>query len=281
MTDSFRLAGVIGWPVSHSLSPRLHGRWLSELGIAGAYVPLPVEPHALRAAIAGLKALGFAGANVTVPHKEAVLQLVDKLDPIAQAIGAANTLVVADGKIEGRNTDAFGFIEHLKATEPAWRKKLGERPALVLGAGGAARAVIYALVQESVAHIHIANRSAERAAALALDLGGTSARVVPWDDRGDSVAEAGLIINTTSLGMRGHAALSLDLSTARAAIVYDLVYNPLETALLKAARSRSLATVDGLGMLIHQARGGFKAWFGADPKVTPEIHRWLAAALAG
>ncbi|MFZ1990893.1 MAG: shikimate dehydrogenase [Alphaproteobacteria bacterium] len=281
MTSTFHLAGVIGWPVSHSLSPRLHSAWLQELGIAGAYVPLPVEPHALPAAIAGLKALGFAGANVTVPHKEAVLKLVDALDPTARAIGAVNTLVIEGGRIEGRNTDAFGFIENLKASQPEWRAKLGARAALVLGAGGAARAVVYALAQSGVSRILIANRSAERAMALALDLGGKSATAIPWDERSEAVREASLIINTTSPGMRGQPALGIHLSAAaQGTIVYDLVYNPLETPLLHAARKQGLATVDGLGMLIHQARAGFKAWFGADPPVTSETHRRLAAALS-
>jgi shikimate dehydrogenase len=282
MTTAFRLAGVIGWPVSHSLSPRLHGAWLSELGIPGAYVPLAVEPHTLPAAIAGLKALGFAGANVTVPHKEAVMKLVDSLDPIARAIGAVNTLVIEGGRIEGRNTDAFGFIENLKAAQPDWRAKLGSRSALVLGAGGAARAVVYALAQAGVAHIRITNRGAERALALALDLGGTAAKAIAWDERSEAVGEAGLIVNTTSLGMRGQPSLVLDLANAApGTVVYDLVYNPLETPLLHAARSRGLQTVGGLGMLIHQARAGFKAWFGADPPVTAETYRRLAAALVG
>jgi shikimate dehydrogenase len=282
MTSAFRLAGVIGWPVSHSLSPRLHGAWLAELGIAGAYLPLAVEPQALPAAIAGLKALGFAGANVTVPHKEAVMKLVDELDPIARAIGAVNTLVIDGGRILGRNTDAFGFIENLKAAQPDWRMKLGDRAALVLGAGGAARAVVYALVQVGVANIRITNRRVERALALAHDLGGAAARAIAWDERSEAVREAGLIVNTTSLGMRGQPILELNLANVAAGtIVYDLVYNPLETPFLNAAHSRGLQTVGGLGMLIHQARAGFKAWFGADPPVTSETHRRLAAALAG
>jgi shikimate dehydrogenase len=280
MTDSFRLAGVIGWPIGHSLSPRLHTYWLSQLGIAGAYVPLAVEPQNLPAAIAGLKALGFAGANVTVPHKEAVAKLVDELDPTARAIGAVNTLVIETGRIQGRNTDAFGFIENMRAVQPDWRARLGDRPALILGAGGAARAVVHALVQAGVSRILISNRGADRALALALDLGGKAAKAVPWDERAEAVREAGLIVNTTSLGMRGQPPLHLPLNHAPAsAMVYDLVYNPLETPLLHAAKGHGLATIDGLGMLIHQARAGFRAWFGADPPVTSETHRWLAAAL--
>lgn len=282
MTKSFRLAGVIGWPVSHSLSPLLHGQWLADLGITGAYVPLAVERQNLAPAVAGLKALGFAGANVTVPHKEAVTQLVDDLDPVARAIGAVNTLVIDKGRIEGRNTDAFGFMENMKAALPGWRERLGHRPVLVLGAGGAARAVVYALSRAGASHILIANRGAARAAALALDLGGKAARAIAWDERIEAVRAAGLIVNTTSLGMRGQPPLHLTLDRAAPdTIVYDLVYNPLETPLLSAAKQHGLATIDGLGMLIHQARAGFKAWFGADPPVTAETHRRLAAALAG
>jgi shikimate dehydrogenase len=278
MTKDFRIAGVIGYPVAHSLSPLLHNGWLKDLGIAGAYLPLEVRPQDLPQAIAGLKALGFAGANVTIPHKEAVIPLTAAVDATARAVGAVNTLVIENGRILGRNTDVEGFLAHLEASVPGWKAKLDGRGALVLGAGGAARAVLYALSQASVTNIVLANRSAERASTLART--SSAIRVVAWEKRHEAVSGAGLIINTTSLGMRGQPPLELDLARAhKGAIVYDLVYNPLPTDLLRKAKGQGLQAIDGLGMLVHQARAGFKAWFGAEPPVTPEIFRRLAAAL--
>lgn len=275
MSASFPIAGVIGFPVAHSLSPLLHGGWLADLGIKGAYVPLEVAPSDLPAAIGGLKALGFAGANVTIPHKESVLQLVDSIDSVAQAIGAVNTLINRGGVIEGRNTDAHGFLANLDGKVPGWRSMLGNRTALVLGAGGAAKAVLYALRAAGISRIAIANRHAARAKLIAHDC-----QFIEWGDRNRAVPSAGLIVNTTSLGMRGQPVLELDLSRApQDAVVYDLVYNPLRTELLRGAAARSLRTVDGLGMLIHQARAGFSAWFGVEPPIDEAIYSRLAAAL--
>lgn len=266
------LAGVMGWPVGHSRSPLLHGHWLRVHDIDGAYLPLAVAPDALGAAVNGLRALGFRGANVTVPHKLAVMPYLDRIDAAARAIGAVNTLVIADdGTIEGRNTDAYGFIESLRAGSPGWTPAAG--PAVVLGAGGAARAVCWALAQAGVPEIRLCNRSHDKAGALAADLG---APLQPWgwQQRGAALSGAVLVVNTTVLGMDGQPPLDLPLDTLpAAATVVDIVYTPLETPLLAAARARGNTTVDGLGMLLHQAVPGFEAWFGVRPAVDPALRR--------
>lgn len=269
-----RLAGVLGWPVSHSRSPRLHGFWLEKLGLDGAYLPLAVAPENLASVIHALPRMGFKGANVTVPHKEAVMRLVDHLDPLAARIGAVNTLVVRDdGSLEGRNTDAYGFFENLRRGCPAWAPSSG--PAAVIGAGGAARAVVAALADAGVPEIRLANRSRERAEALAADLGGP-VKVVEWAERADMLAGCALLVNTTTLGMTGQSNLDLDLSALPAsALVNDIVYVPLETDLLARARARGNRTVDGLGMLLHQAVPGFEAWFGQRPEVTDELRAFV------
>lgn len=274
-----RLAGVMGWPVGHSLSPRLHGFWLEKYGIDGAYLPLAVKPEDCGAAIRMLPRLGFAGANVTVPHKETAFRTVDELEPLARRIGAVNTLVVRDdGSILGRNTDAFGFIENLKAGAPGWNPAAG--PAAVLGAGGAARAVVAALVDAGVPELRLVNRSVDRAEKLAADLGGPI-RVSAWDDRARALDGAALLVNTTSLGMKGQPPLDLDLAPLPPeALATDIVYAPLITPLLAAARMRGNPVVDGLGMLLHQARPGFAAWFGREPEVTPDLRNFVLASLA-
>lgn len=278
---STRLAGVMGWPVAHSLSPRLHGFWLKAYGIDGAYLPLAVRPENIAGALRALPLLGFRGANVTLPHKEATLRTVDRVEPLARRIGAVNTVIVgAGGSLEGRNTDAFGFMENLRLGAPEWRAAAG--PAVVLGAGGAARAVVVALQDASVPLIRVVNRDRARAEALAADLDrdGAAGRIAvePWQTRGDVLADAALLVNSTSLGLAGGPELALALDALpKAALVTDLVYRPLETGLLKAAAARGNRTVDGLGMLLHQARPGFAAWFGRDPEVTPELR---AAVLA-
>lgn len=267
------VAGVMGWPVGHSRSPRLHGFWLREYGIDGAYVPLAVPPERVEQAIRALPALGFRGCNVTVPHKEAALRAVDALDPAARRIGAVNTIVVRpDGSLEGRNTDAFGFIQNLRAALPG----LGfGQPSVVLGAGGAARAVVVALLEAGAPLVRLANRSRDRAEALAAELGG-SIEVVDWAERSDALAGAGLLVNTTTLGMAGQPALEIDLSPLpRTAVVTDIVYTPLTTPLLAEAERRGNPVVDGIGMLLHQARPGFAAWFGVEPEVTPALRRFV------
>ena len=270
------LAGVLGWPVSHSKSPRLHGYWLERHGIDGAYLPLPVAPENFAAAVRGLVDLGFRGANVTVPHKEEALALAlaDEADDNAKRIGAANTLVFRDGRIVASNTDGFGFLANLEQGAPDWQP---EAPALVLGAGGAARAVIVALLDSGCRELRLCNRTAGRAEVLR-DTFGSSVRVVPWEERESALADLGLLVNTTSLGMKGQPPLSLDLGgLPAAAVVNDLVYAPLETPLLAAARRQGNPAVDGLGMLLHQARPGFEAWFGVRPEVDTALRDFVLA----
>ena len=270
------LAGVLGWPVSHSKSPRLHGYWLERHGIDGAYLPLPVAPENFATAVRGLVDLGFRGANVTVPHKEEALALAlaDEADDNAKRIGAANTLVFRDGRIVASNTDGFGFLANLEQGAPDWQP---EAPALVLGAGGAARAVIVALLDSGCRELRVGNRTTGRAEVLRDTFGG-SVRVVPWEEREAALADLGLLVNTTSLGMEGQPPLSLDLAgLSAAAVVSDLVYAPLETPLLSAARRQGNPAVDGLGMLLHQARPGFEAWFGVRPEVDTALRDFVLA----
>ncbi|MDD9990465.1 MAG: shikimate dehydrogenase [Rhodospirillales bacterium] len=277
LSGAARLAGVVGWPVAHSRSPRIHGYWLEEKGIDGAYLPLAVRPDALAAALGALPALGFRGCNLTAPHKEAALARMDTLSETARRIGAVNTVTVGDdGALHGDNTDGFGFISHLRQEAAGWNSAL---PVAVLGAGGAARAVLDALVAAGVPQIRLLNRTGERAAALAVEAGET-ARPMPWDQRAEALADCGLLVNTTNLGQVGKPALDLTLDRLPPdAVVYDLVYAPLETDLLKAARERDHATVDGLGMLIHQARPGFAAWFGAEAEATAALRTFAAEGL--
>lgn len=271
LTGHTRLAGVIGWPVSHSRSPRLHNHWLARHGIDGVYVPLPVRPDGLADAVRGLRAAGFAGFNATIPHKEALFALCDRLLEPAVRAGAVNTVVFEpDGAITGTNTDGAGYLASLRAegVEPA------AGPALLLGAGGAARAIAAALLDIG-APVAVTNRTPERARALAEELPGL--RVLPWERRAEALADHALLVNTTSLGMAGEGALDLSLDRAPADMaVSDIVYVPRRTALLKAAEARGLRAVEGLGMLLHQAVPGFAAWFGTTPEVDRETYELLA-----
>ncbi len=272
-----RIAGVIGWPVSHSRSPRIHNFWLRRYGIDGAYVPLAVAPSRLAPALRGLAALGFAGANVTVPHKQAVLDHLDEVDETAKRMGAVNTINVgADGALRGGNTDGSGFLENLRSGSD-WRGDAGA--AVVLGAGGAARAVSVALQDAGVSEIRIVNRTAERAQELARTLGSPLVPV-PWGDRAAALDGAALLVNATSLGMTGAAPLELVLDGLPVtAVVNDIVYAPLETKLLAAARARGNHAVDGLGMLLHQARDGFEGWFGHRPEIDGAVRDHIVADL--
>jgi shikimate dehydrogenase len=274
-----RLAGVMGWPVAHSLSPRLHGHWLRRHRIDGAYVPLAVPPERLEQALRALPALGFAGVNLTIPHKEPVARLIDRLSPAAERIRAVNTVVVEpDGALSGDNTDGFGFIASLSESRAGWRAAAG--PAVLLGAGGAARAVAVALLDAGAPEVRLLNRTPDRAQALAEDLG-APVRAVPWRERETALDGATLLVNTTSLGMQGQPPLVLALDALpRSAVVTDVVYSPLITALLAVARARGNPVVDGLGMLLHQARPGFRAWFEVDPAVDQDLRAAVLAGLA-
>jgi len=268
-----RLAGVMGWPIEHSLSPRVHGYWLEHHRIDGVYVPLAVAPRDLERALTALPALGFRGVNLTLPHKERALGLCHEADDLARRIGAVNTIVVRDGKLIGSNSDGFGFLENLKAGAPGWRPEAAS--AVVLGAGGAARAVVAALIDAGAPQVRIVNRTRPRAEELAASLGGAIS-VHGWKQRNALLAGAGLLVNTTSLGMAGQPPLDLDLGgLPRDAVVSDLVYAPLMTPLLEAARARGNPLVDGLGMLLHQARPGFEAWFGSRPEVTDALRAFV------
>lgn len=267
-----RLAGVIGWPVAHSRSPRLHGTWLARYGIDGAYLPLPVAPGDFAACVRALVRMGFAGANVTIPHKEAAFAVCDTVEDSARRAGAVNTLVFRDGTILGLNTDGVGFIANLRANgvNPA------AGPVLILGAGGAARAIGAALIDGGV-RVSLCNRTPDRAAALADTWGMPT---IAWAARHAAVADHALVVNTTSLGMAGHPTLELDLAGAEpGTAVADIVYAPLETRLLAEARGRGLVAVEGLGMLLHQAAPGFAAWFGVTPVVDEALYRIVAADL--
>jgi shikimate dehydrogenase len=272
-----KLAGVMGWPVGHSRSPRLHGYWLEKHGIDGAYVPLAVRPDDLGAALRALPKLGFRGCNLTVPHKEAALTIVDRVDAAARRIGAVNTVVVeADGSLSGSNTDAPGFIANLRQGAPGLA--LAGKSAVVLGAGGAARAVVVGLIDAGVTYIRLANRSADRTRIL-VDAFAPAVVGIAWDKRAQALEGADLLVNTTSLGMTGEPPLDLALDALPVtATVTDIVYAPLETPLLAAARARGNGVVDGLGMLLHQAVPGFAAWFGATPTVTPELRAHVLGA---
>ena len=274
----FGLAGVMGWPVSHSRSPVLHNYWLRHYGLNGAYVLLPVDPVRLPAAIAGLAALGFAGCNVTIPHKVNAMKLVDLVDPVARRIGAINTIVVgSDGALSGFNHDGFGYIQSLLDAQSDWRADAG--PVTVLGAGGAARAVIVSLAERGAREIRLVNRTLQSAQDLAREFG-APVKAIPWERRHDALADVALLVNTTSLGMSGQPALDLSLDKLPTrALVSDVIYVPLETPLLIAARQRGNATVGGLGMLLNQARPAFKSWFGVMPELTPELWRAVEATL--
>lgn len=278
LSGKARLAGVMGWPISHSRSPRLHGFWLQRYGIDGAYLPLAVAPEDLAQAFELLPRIGFRGFNLTAPHKERALELVDSVTPVARRIGAVNTVVLRDdGSLEGDNSDAYGFVASIMQQVPDWQATDG--PAVVLGAGGAARAVVSALLDAGCPRIILCNRTEARAEALAIELGEGIA-VVPWSARAESLDGAALLVNTTTQGMQGQAPLDLDLTALPAtAVVNDIVYVPLQTDLLARASARGLRTADGLGMLLHQARPGFARWFDTDPQVDDALRRHVLASM--
>jgi len=275
-----KLAGVMGWPVQHSQSPRLHGYWLDQYGIDGAYVPLPVRPEDFEGAFRALPLLGFSGVNITVPHKQTALELVDILDPMARQIGAINTVVISDdGNLTGYNTDGFGFLENLNRGCPGFDPEAG--PAVVLGAGGAARAVACSLIAAGVSDLRLVNRTRDRADALAGSIQGPVS-VYDFSDTDHALDGANLLVNTTSLGMEGHPPLTISLDALPVqALVNDIVYAPLRTDLLKTAEARGNSVVDGLGMLLHQARAGFEKWFGVMPDVTDDLRAHVLKGMGG
>ncbi len=279
---AYKVAGIMGWPVGQSRSPLIHNYWIAKYGLEGDYIRLPVKPDAptgLKDAIAGMRAMGFAGCNLTMPHKTAALAFVDHLDPMAKRMGAVNTLVFGeDGSISGFNNDGFGYVESLREVGYT---DFAKGPIMVLGAGGAARAVMLALADAGATEIRLANRTDANATSTAkkfADEFGVPVRAVPWADRCQAMDGCSLLINSTSQGMYGQPALDINLDALPvSALVSDVIYVPLETPLLAAAKARGHQTVNGLGMLLNQARPAFKAWFGVMPEITPELR---AKALA-
>lgn len=276
--DRFLLVGLMGWPVMHSRSPVLHNYWFQHYKLAGTYVPLAVRPEGLQAALRALAPLGFAGTNLTIPHKEAALKIVDEIDATARRMGAISCVVVRpDGSLIGYNNDGYGFIHSILQQVPDWRADAG--PIVVIGAGGGARAVVYSLAEQGAEEIRLFNRTFARAEALAHEFG-APITALPWDERQAALSDAAMLVNTTSQGMVGNPPLDLSLDTLPvSALVTDIVYIPLETPLLAAARKRGNHTVDGLGMLLHQARPAWKAWFGIDTEVTPELRKLVEETL--
>jgi shikimate dehydrogenase len=276
--DRFLLAGVMGYPVMHSRSPKLHNYWFEKHRLQGTYVPLAIQPDGLLAALAALPALGFAGCNVTVPHKVAAMAAMATIDPVATRVGALNCVTVRpDGSLHGSNNDGFGYIASLRERFPDWRADAG--PVVVLGAGGGSRAVVAALADAGAREIRLLNRTREKAERIAADYG-TPVVVHGWEQRGEAVADAAMLVNTTSLGMSGQPALDMPLERLPAqALVSDIVYIPRETALLAGARARGNRTVNGLGMLLNQARPAFRDWFGILPEVTPELRAMIEASI--
>ncbi|MFZ5931540.1 MAG: shikimate dehydrogenase [Pseudomonadota bacterium] len=266
-------AGIIGWPVNHSRSPILHGYWLRKYAIAGSYERIPIAPENFAAEFRALAVQGYVGANITIPHKQSAMTCCDELDSNAQRLKAVNTIVIKDGRFYGSNTDGFGFMENLRQGAPDWKPHAG--PVVIIGAGGAARAVIAALCDAGVKEIHLFNRTRARADQLASDLGGPI-MTGDWTRLPRALSDCGLLVNCSSLGMAGQPPLEISLQALPpSAYVTDLVYTPLLTPLLIAAAARGNPTIDGLGMLLHQARPGFAAWFGIMPEVDDALRNLL------
>ena len=276
MDNKFVMAGVMGWPVAHSRSPVIHNHWIRHYGLNGAYGLFPVQPHNIDDAIRGLKALGLAGCNITIPHKVEAMKRMDWVDPLAHRMGAINTIVVqADGALHGFNNDGFGFIQSLRDEKPDWRADAG--PITVLGAGGAARAIVLSLIDEGASEIRLINRTHAKATELAQEFGKV-VTAYDWSQRHDALAGCALLINTTNQGMHGQPDLDIQLhQPPTSALVADAIYIPLETSLLAQARQRGNTGVNGLGMLLNQARPAFKAWFGVMPEITPELRQAIIA----
>ena len=260
----------MGWPVMHSRSPMLHNYWFKQHGLAGTYLPLAIRPEGLAAALRALHPLGFAGCNLTIPHKQEAMKIVDEVDPLAKAIGAISCVIVrSDGSLAGTNNDCYGFIQAVKKEQPGWRADSG--PIVVIGAGGGSRAVCYGLAQEGAKEIRLVNRTLDRAKGIAEEFGGPI-KTLAWEQRHDALEDAAMVVNTTSCGMVGQPVLDIKLDKLpKTALAADIIYIPLETPFLAAARKRGNRTVNGLGMLLNQGRPAWKAWFGIEPEVTVEL----------
>ena len=278
--DRFLMAGVMGWPVLHSRSPLMHNYWMAQQGLAGTYVFLEIKPGALEAALRAMHPLGFYGCNLTIPHKLDAMTIVDEVDDVARKIGAISCVVVReDGSLFGTNNDWLGFIGNLKQQQPAWRADAG--PVAVIGAGGGGRAVCYALLQQGATEIRLINRTSEKAADIAGEFGGPI-QVLPWADRHDALDGVVMAVNVTSQGMVGEPALDLRLDKlAVSTLVAEIIYTPLETPFLAAARERGNRTVNGLGMLLHQGPPAWKMWFDIEPAVTGELRERMEQSIAG
>jgi shikimate dehydrogenase len=278
--EKFHMAAVMGWPVMHSLSPLMHNTWMEQEGLKGTYVPLAIEPGRLAPALRALHPLGFAGCNLTIPHKLDAMTIVDEVDDVARKIGAMSCVVVReDGTLFGTNNDWLGFIGNLKQFFPDFRADTG--PVTVIGAGGGGRAIVYAMLDQGAPEIRLVNRTAEKADAIAAEFDGP---IVPvrWEDRHDSLDGAVLVVNTTSQGMKGEPALDIRLDALSAtALAADIIYTPLETPFLAAARMRGNPTLNGLGMLLHQGPPAWKRWFGIEPVVTDALRQRMEQALGG
>ncbi len=272
-------ACVIGWPIAHSRSPAIHRFWLDHYKIDGSYTKRAVPPDTLETFLRSLADEGYAGCNVTIPFKEDVFRLVAARDAAATAIGAANTIWVEDGALHASNTDTYGYMTYLSREAEDWDRR--DAPVCILGAGGAARAIVHGFLEAGVGEIRIFNRSPERAEALRRDFG-PRLKVLPWEDRSRASTEASVLVNTTSLGLKGEGTLAMDFTDFHPdCIVSDIVYVPLETGLIREARRHGLHTVDGLGMLLHQAVPGFEKWFGVRPEVTDDLYDRIAADIEG
>lgn len=281
MTDKndYKLTGILGWPISHSLSPLIHNFWIKQYNRRGSYIPLATSPDDLKNAIDACYSLGMAGLNLTLPHKEACLSVLDKIDETALEIGAVNTIVFqSNGKTFGYNTDSFGFRAAIESKTPnGWN--LSGKNVVVIGSGGASKAVLHAIRNWGADEIRITNRTDRRAENLAIQLG-SSCNFWPWNDRNKALADVSLLVNTTSCGMQGQPPLDLDLDRLpKSAVVNDIVYTPLMTTLLKQAKARGNPIISGLEMLFHQARPGFKAWFNIEPQITNDLRKTINAAL--
>jgi shikimate dehydrogenase len=274
--NEFVLAGVMGWPIAQSRSPILHNYWIQKYNLNGRYVPLAVQPERLSEAMRGMRALGFRGCNVTMPHKLNIMPLLDSVTDTAKRIGAVNTVVIAeDGTMSGTNNDGNGYVDNVLDVAPAWKPDAG--PIAILGAGGAARAIVVALIERGAKEIRLINRTFERAERIAAEFG-TPVKAIRWERRGEIIADVALLTNATNQGMTGKPPLDISLDRlSKQTLVSDLIYVPPETPFLEAARKRGNVTVNGLGMLLHQARPAFKAWFGVMPNITPDLRVTIEA----